>query len=385
FSYERHKIVWRILTIFLRPFICFRFNMKSEQLNIDGPIILVPNHVTSWDPLLVAACLPKKQIYFVASEHIFRLGFISKLINWLVAPIPRKKAAYGTDTIRDCIRRFKQGKSICLFAEGEQSWDGKNNPVFSATGKLVKTSGATLVTFRLEGAYLCLPRWRKKLRRGKVFAHPIGIYPPEKLRSMKPEEINQLINRDIYEDAWERQRIHPVHYKGKHIAEGMESVLYLCPECRRVGTIETKDDQVFCSCGFRLRYTDTGFFSPDSPFVTIADWEQWQRKQLCSGNFLYSGTELFSDEEIELSIIKNDHSEKVCTVGKLIQYNDSLDCGEYHFPLNEIGGLALVQAHLLLMSYQGDYYQFRTRKCANLRKYFEVWKNSRNNIEKNVR
>ncbi|MBQ3405100.1 MAG: 1-acyl-sn-glycerol-3-phosphate acyltransferase, partial [Oscillospiraceae bacterium] len=101
--YERHQRIWRLLYVLSHRFITPKFHMTHEDLHVDGPVILIPNHVNAWDPLLVAMSLPQKQVYYVASEHIFRLGFVSRLLNWLVAPIPRRKASSGTDTVKACL------------------------------------------------------------------------------------------------------------------------------------------------------------------------------------------------------------------------------------------------------------------------------------------
>ena len=157
--YTRHQKAWHILYPVLRPWICRKFNLTHEDLHVDGPVLLIPSHTCAWDPLLVAMSLPGKQVYFVASEHLFRMGLVSRLLEWVVAPIPRRKASSGADTAKACLRHLKAGHSICLFAEGEQCWEGHSGTVFPATGKLAKSSGATLVTFRMEGGYLSLPRW----------------------------------------------------------------------------------------------------------------------------------------------------------------------------------------------------------------------------------
>ena len=219
----------------MNRWVCRKFNLTHEDLHVDGPVLLIPNHVNAWDPLLVAMSLPKKQVYFVASEHIFRLGFVSRLLNWLVAPIARRKASSGTDTVKACLRHLRDGHSICLFAEGEQSWDGLNGHILPATGKLVKSSGATLVTYRLEGAYLSKPRWAKTVRRGRVHGRPVNIYPPDVLKTMSAAEVNAAIERDTFEDAWARQRQWQQDYRGKKLAEGLERAMYLCPRCRRFG------------------------------------------------------------------------------------------------------------------------------------------------------
>ena len=214
-EFPRHQRDWRLIHSLVHGPVCRMFNFSYEDYQVQGPILLIPNHSCAWDPLLVGSAHKDKQVYFVASEHLFRLGLVSKVIEHLVAPIPRRKASSGADTVKACLRHLRAGHSVCLCAEGEQSWTGRNIPVFPATGKLARSSGATLVTYKLEGAYLSLPRWGKGIRCGRVYGHPVGIYPPDLLKTMSPDEINTLINRDIAEDAWERQRSAPVAFRWK--------------------------------------------------------------------------------------------------------------------------------------------------------------------------
>lgn len=351
--------------------------MTHEDLQIDGPALIVPNHGCAWDPLLVAMSLRDQHAYFVASEHLFRLGPVSRIIESLVAPIPRRKASTGTDTVKACLRHLRAGHSVCLFAEGEQCWDGRNIPIFPATGKLARSSGATLVTYRLEGNYLSIPRWGKGIRRGKVRGYPVGIYPPEVLRTMSAAEIEALINRDIHENAWDRQRENPVAFLGRNRAKGMERALYLCPRCRKIDSLQTERNRVFCSCGLDLTYTETGFFEPPQPFETIADWEDWQKKELAQRSFLPAGADglLFSDPDVSLSLVKSGHEETPLGQGSLCQYEDRLICAGHSFPLREISNMADVLASRLLLTVQGDYYEIRAKKAANLRKYLEIWRN----------
>ena len=372
--YRRHVLIYRFLACLLRPVLHARFNLSGEKTDVRGPFLLVSNHVTSWDPLLVGVCLGGRQAYFVASEHLFRLGLLTKIINWLVAPIPRRKASTGMDTVKACLRHLHAGHSVCLFAEGEQCWDGRTGPIFPATGKLAKNSGAWLVTFRLEGGYLSLPRWAKHICRGAVHGHPVGCYSPEELKALTPKEVNALIQRDIGEDAWARQHARPVRYRGRHRAEGMERALYACPACRRIGTLRTERDRIFCSCGFQRTYTEYGFFAPNEPFESIADWDVWQRELLCSRAFVREGELLFQDDGLELKRVHPDHSEDVLAFGTLRQFEDRLEFGDHCFSLAEISSMAMVQSHLLLFSCKGDYYQLRSSGGVNLRKYLEIWK-----------
>ena len=139
--YERHQKIWRLLYGPVSFWICRKFHMTHEDLDVEGPVLLVPNHVNAWDPLLVAMSLKHKQVYFVASEHLLRLGFLSRALEWLVAPIPRRKASTGTDTVKACLRHLRAGHSVCIFAEGEQCWDGLSQPISPPRASLPRAPG----------------------------------------------------------------------------------------------------------------------------------------------------------------------------------------------------------------------------------------------------
>lgn len=373
-KHARHQRIWRGLYILLHRYIERKFNLTSELCEAEGPCIVIPNHVTNWDPFLVAMSFPRKQMYYVASEHIFRLKLVSRLINWFMAPIARRKGDVGSETVREILRHVRSGHSVCLFAEGDCSWNGENSPVLPATGKLVRTSGATLVTYRLEGGYFTMPRWGRGVRKGKMRGRAVGIYPPEELKKMTGEEITALIDRDIRENAWERQKAEPVEYRGKRTAEHMETALFLCPKCRKIGTLRGAGDRLTCcACGFAAKYLPGGGFSPGEPFSNIAEWDRWQHQALAEDRFEH-GEELFSDAQVSFSRVLTGHRAERLDGNRLIQLRDRLRCGKEEFLLSRIGNMAMVQRHILLFRYGRDYYEVRASKDCNLRKYLAMWK-----------
>ena len=56
-EYKRHLRVWKILYPLVHPWLCRKFNLTHEDLHVEGPVLLIPNHVCAWDPLLVAMSL----------------------------------------------------------------------------------------------------------------------------------------------------------------------------------------------------------------------------------------------------------------------------------------------------------------------------------------
>lgn len=374
---EFHRKAWEIIVRLIRPFIKRKFNIDNETLNVDGPCLIISNHVTDFDPLMLALSFPEKQYYYVASEHIFRLGIISRIINWLVEPIARRKASMGTDTVMSCLRHLRAGHSVCIFAEGDASWDGLSHEILSSTGKLARNSGASLITYRLEGAYLSRPRWSRKIYKGKVKGHPVGVYSPEQLKSMTPAEITAKINGDIFENAWERQKELKTVYKNDGIADGIGQALYMCPKCRRIGTISGKGRRVSCDCGFSTSFNEYGSFDPAVPFENMAEWDKWQSENIMADT-ADSDTLLFFDDGLTLKEIHGDHSEEILCTGKAGMSRSRLIIGDMSFALEDIQMMALVQKKALLFSADSRYYELKAKKIACMRKYLTVWNRVKN-------
>ena len=373
-DHKRHLRFWAFAMAVLRPLLKYKFRLESKHFYTDGPCIVIPNHVSNWDPLLVGLSFPKKQMYFVASEHLCRLGFLSKLLNYYLAPIPRRKASVGSDTVMSILRHVRAGYSVCIFAEGEASWNGVSNKVFSATGKMVKNSGATLVTYKTEGAYLSDPRWGKTLRRGKVKGAVVNAYSPEQLKEMTPEEINELINNDIYEDAWQRQSIENTCYEGKNMAVGLERGLFMCPQCGKIGTLSSDNEHISCKCGFSVRYTAKGLFEPKEPFENFAQWDKWQHEKLKELE-VPNGEELFFDNDTYIMKVTQDHEQQVLSTGRLSISNEDISCGDVSFPLTDISHMDMVNTDKLLFKRDKDYFQINANSDSCLRKYLAVWRN----------
>ncbi len=369
---ERHVKVWAGLQKIARPLMRIMFNEEWEEIEIDGPFLVIANHTNDLDPLILSVCFPKNQFYFVASEHIFRLGFVSKVLEYLVAPIPRKKASSGADTVKMCLRNLKGGNSVGLMAEGEASWDGRTIPVFSATGKLAKSSGASLVTVRISGGYLSSPRWAKTFRRGKVYARPVHVYSPEELSTMTADEVLNHINEDIYLDCWKDEKIAGVSYKGKNLAENIERAVYICPYCGHIGTIKSEGDKFTCThCGNGSVYMGQGTFASDFVFRNISQWEDYQNSAMKE----LKGA-AFYDENISLTRILRGHGEEHLERGvSLSADGDKLRCGHAEFDLTKINNMSMVQSKRLLFSYEGNYYEIKDEGVTSLRKYLAYWQN----------
>ncbi len=373
-AFKRHVRVYGFFKWLLSPALRRKFNIQCELIpEAEGPCLILANHNTDYDPLLMGLCV-RKQTYYVASEHIFRKGFLSKLLMRYFAPISRMKGSNAANTVMEIMRRLRRGRNVCMFAEGNRSWDGRTGYILPATGKLAQASRATLVTYRFEGGYFTSPRWSYTLRRGSMRGYPVGIYPPAELAAMTPDEVNALIVRDLYEDAYARQaeKSIPVAFRGRRLAEGVEHALFICPECGKLGTLHSLNNRIYCDCGLEVVYTPTGILE-GGRFSTIPEWDDYQREKLAEFAAALGDNPAFSDENIALINIKEDHTNHITARGRLVMYADRLCVGSASIPLNDISEFSIHGRSIAVFSVGAEHYELKSAKTYCGRKYVELY------------
>ncbi len=365
FSEKLYSFLWHLLR---KPFEwIFAFKHDNDRENV--PTLIISNHVTNFDPILVGLCFPGRRIHFVASEHLFRMGFISKLLMYVFELIPRRKGVSGSDTAMSILRKLREGKSVGLFAEGETTWDGRTASVVAATGRLAQVSKCRLITYRLEGGYHTAPRWGKGIRRGQMYGRIVGVYSPEALKAMSRDEVQAVIERDIYEDAHQRQQENPVAYGKRRRAERLETVLFQCPACEKFGKLTSRGNFLRCGCGAKWEYTAFGRFEPVAPFETVAQWDEWQRKALDAPT-----VPRFREKNAVLYTLGGEHDQKVLGKGELVLKDDVLTCAGHSFPLEEISTMALITTRRMLFTVGNSYYEVIMDEACGLRKFLLRWK-----------
>ena len=373
---KRHTLLWKGIRPLASAAAWLLFGFDTDICREKGPMIVLPNHNADLDPLFLACAFPEP-LYFVASEHILR-SKAGAFLHWATEIIPRQKGGSASSTVRSILRHTHDGHDVCLFPEGNRSWDGVTRPITPATGKMVRLSGAKLVTYRLEGTYFSNPRWAGgSIRRGKVHGSIVGVYEPEYLRSISAKAVQELIERDLFENAYDRQRKKTVKFKGRHLAEHLETFLFICPHCRAEGRMRSEGDYLYCDeCGTALRYTAEGFFAGEGMiFDTVLDWGIWQ-KEIIAKKLENSGDEpVFSDDCLKLYAVNTAESEKLLAEGKMTLYRDRLllpDGSE--IGTHEFSGMAVMGPQDLYFSTKSHNYLITSDKIRCTSKYLTACK-----------
>lgn len=365
-NYKRNRFFYFFAKNLLGGYFRRKFNLKSRQIDIQGPCIIIANHSCDFDPIFVGLSISEHS-YFVASEHLARLGFISKLLYFTLGFITKRKGESGLDTVKQCLKELKKGHSVCLFAEGEASWNGVSGKVFPATGKLIKMSRVPLYTLKINGAYLSKPRWGKDKRRGEVKVELSSMYTPDDYKNLDYEEINDIINRDIYVDVADNK----VEFTGKNIGENLETALCVCPKCKSISTLKSSGNKVFCECGFSTTFLSTGKLGDNNYFSDIISWDIFEDEELFK---MHQGGGLnMRDSFVELSEIKNDHSQEMIYKGNIEYKEDALIFGDNHYDICDIKSMVMVRNNRLLFTHKKGYFEVFSKEAINLRKYMKIY------------
>jgi len=374
---RRHRMAYKLLLPIIRVFLKVRFHYEYDNLKeVEGPYLFLVNHNMELDPALVGVAAGN-YLYFVASEHILRKGFGTWFLMTFFKPIIHMKGKQGMQTVKQMLKTLKEENSVCLFPEGNRSFNGLTGEILPSIGKVAQCSGAKLVTYRLEGGYLTQPRWSLTLRKGKVRGRLIKVYTSEELKQMTGEEISRSISRDLYEDAYETQKRERIAYKGRKLALGLESTLFICPDCKKTGTLHSQNNRLYCGCGFEAVYDVYGELTDQKGTkYTVTELDRMQQEALKAmlAEAEEGDTPLFQDK-VTLYEIDGEHNLVGTKDGELIGYTDRIECCGQVFSYKELQGMAIYSRNALILHINGHkgHFEIKADRMFNALKYMYLY------------
>lgn len=135
---------------------CFyRIKKKNFDIPSEGPVVVVGNHVSYLDAIMIAA-KSKRPLRFVAYYKIYNM-FLLKPFFKAVGAIPiagryedKEVFEKSFDMIDEAL---KNGEAVFIFPEGKITHDGKINDFKSGVEHIIKRTPAPVYTCALKGLY----------------------------------------------------------------------------------------------------------------------------------------------------------------------------------------------------------------------------------------
>ena len=358
-----------------------RFGYECDDLRkIEGPYLVLSNHNTDIDPGFVGLAFGQ-HMYFVASEHIMHKGKLSEFIKENVDPIVHLKSGSGIRTTKEMLKRLGAGYNVCMFPEGNRSFNGLTYDIPEVVGRLAVKCKCKVITFRLTGGYFTEPRWGTGFRQGRMEGRLVHIYEPEELREMTAEEAYQAICNDLYEDAYATQEQKPVKYKGKSLARGLETTLFRCPTCGRYQTLRSDDNYLHCdACDFRVKYDELCWLTDaegNKHSVTEYDLAQRQALESFDGSFEDRVEVVHFDKDHKVTKRYNGTLRVSKTEGSILpDANKNQEAVAIDIDYAQLHGMAIYSNNKLTISYGQDeeHIEIYGNESFNALKYLYLYK-----------
>lgn len=260
-------------------FLCgVRIKATSKVEKPKNPSIILCNHGSFIDFIYAAALLRKYKPHFIVA----RLYFYNTILGWLlrkVGAFPKSMFAIDMENAKNCLKVLKNNEILAMMPEARLSTAGKFEDIQDSTYSFIKKSGVTVYTIKFSGDYLADPKWGRGFRRGAVVEAELNtLYTAEQVQTLSLEELKQGIEARLSYDEFQWLQQQPkIRYRSRHLAEGLENILSVCPVCNRKHTITTKKNAVYCEhCGYLTSLNDRYGFTDDFRFATFTQWYDWQ-------------------------------------------------------------------------------------------------------------
>jgi len=382
---KSNSFVFFLLRLFLRPALFmlyrFRFDMKSSK-GIRRPCLVLANHQTGFDQFAVSMGF-KFGINYVATDTIFRHGFLSKIMVALVRPIPFSKGSSDLIALKNMMAVIRGGGCVGMFPSGNRSFFGDECKIVPGIGKLAKKFNAPLVLVQIRGGFNTRARWHAKRSLGKTTAFVSRVVQPEEMAAMTSAEVDAVIQRELSFNEFEWNRTAQVVYRGRHKAEYLESVLFYCPQCKSASKkffleegkgLRSKGNEFFCQdCGARAAVNGTGFFekihNAENIPETILEWSRLQIDFVKNFDFSrFASKPAFSDGNVIFSSAERAKKEHFLGKGAIELYADRLCVCAHDFPFAEIT-TAITGVRKMTIYRKNEMYAVLAPDRTNLMKY----------------
>ena len=314
---KRHKFLFTILKTLMMPyfFIIKGYRRKNKFDNRKQNVLVLSNHQTDIDCMYISIHF-RRTLHFLMTDSVTSNRTMYKLLDFVFAPITKKKGTNDSTSVRKMIQVAREGGSICVFPEGNRCYAEFQYPVTESISKLVKVIKLPLVLFNLHGGNGTSPRWKNKPRKGKFYGEIKRVIYPDEYNKMSDKELHDLIISNLRVFDSESGNL----YKSKRRAEYLEKMFFVCPKCTKSGTLYSNKEYITCNnCGLKIEYTeDLHLKSSDESFkfTKLNDWYQMQKRWV-KDYIVKDDSIIFEDDNVRLFTSNSNEQRKLLSDGNI--------------------------------------------------------------------
>jgi len=257
-----------------------KIKLKNNVGKLDRPSIVLCNHGSFFDFAYAGKLIRKERPHFVVARMYFHHKFLGKVIRGTGA-FPKSMFTNDTESLKNCLKVISNKEVLAMMPEARLSTVGKFEGIQDSTFKFLKKMNVSVYVVKINGDYLAKPKWANKIGRGAVVEAELNqLFKAGECETLSLDDIKTKIIEALNYDEWQWLNEHPeIKYKNKHIAEGLENILCVCPKCGRRHSLTTHKNKIHCECGLDV-LVDNRYQLHGVDFNNISEWYDWQTEQL---------------------------------------------------------------------------------------------------------
>lgn len=317
-----------------------------------GPYLILMNHSSFIDLEMVSEIMYPNPYCIVCTND----GFVGK--EWLMRNlgcIPTHKFVTDFSLILDMEYALHDLKtSVLMYPEASYTFDGCPTPLPRHMGTLLKRFKVPVVMIKTEGAFARDPLYNcLQKRKVKVSANVSCLLTREEIATKKASEIDAILDEAFTFDNFRWQSENKIKIDEPFRADGLNRILFRCPDCGKEGYMEGKGTSLTChNCGKTYTLTEYGKLAADdgdARFEHIPDWYKWERE--CVRKEIEDGTYRL-DIPVKIGILMDYKSIYMVGSGRLVHTCEGFDLTGCE------GKLSYHQSPLACYGLYADYYWY---------------------------
>ena len=241
----------QFLSWFVAIFAFRRKFLRNEIKNKKGPFVIIANHEAALDFVNLIGATRTPMSFVISNSFYNTLPF--KGVVTRLGMIPKQQFQTSLRDLGAMRSTIKNGNILVIYPAGLMCEDGQSTPIPAATYEFLKWLNTDVYVAKSIGTYFSMPKWAKKgIRIGRTFIDIYKLFDKETLHDMPLEEVKEKTSEALDFDAYLEQEKLKVKYRHNDNIEGLENVLYVCPNCMGEFTMRTKKKKtIYCvQCGF---------------------------------------------------------------------------------------------------------------------------------------
>lgn len=144
-----YSIAKNLAAVLFRTFLPVKYHNR-ERLNLEPPFVVIGNHYSMFDPVIVGVGIRKHQVRFIGKKELWGNKLVAAIFNSMnMIPVDRHNS--DMEAMRACMRVTREGHILGIFPEGTRHHQGLMEELESGVGLIALRSRVPLVPVYIAG------------------------------------------------------------------------------------------------------------------------------------------------------------------------------------------------------------------------------------------